>query len=284
MLPAIGYALREQNRSLVGEPTWTGVEIDFQRANQPLRLRPWLDGLSFDYVSVHALDLSVSSPDAPRTVFLDALRAVAEENGASAITDHLGFTHGQPGGPSIGHVTAPPWTVAALDATCRNVERIQHHFAPFDFFVENLAHFFCFPGTMSEADFVCRLLERTGCGLLLDVTNVYANVRNFGIDGRAFLEQVVPAAARLQVHLAGGFFDPSCGLYVDSHSEPIEAPVWDLFRLALRLGQGKIEAVFIERDWNFPQDGGRAELRQVRQVVRQEARLACPAQAGPAQR
>jgi uncharacterized protein (UPF0276 family) len=273
MVPATGYCLREQNQSIVGEPAWTGVEIDFQRACHPLRLTPYLGGMSFDYVSVHTLDLSVAGPEAPPIAYLDAVRAVAVENGARTITDHLGFTHGQPGGPSIGHVTAPPWTEVALDVTCRNIERLQRWFAPFRFFVENLAHFFRFPGTMPEADFVCRLLQRTGCGLLLDVTNVHANVRNHGIDGRAFIEQVVAAAPAVQMHLAGGYFDPGCGMYIDSHSEPLEDPVWDLYRLALRLGRGKVEAVFIERDWQFPDDDGwRAELRQVRQIAIEESR------------
>src|SRR4051812_42959510 len=140
MKPAIGYALRDQMRALVSEPAWTGVEIGFQRANHPLRLRPYLDGLKFDYVSVHTLEMSVCSPEPPKADYLDALRAVAEENGARAITDHLGFTHARRGGPAMGHVTAPPWTEAALDATCRNVECIKRHFGPFDFFVENLPH------------------------------------------------------------------------------------------------------------------------------------------------
>ena len=271
MPPAVGYALREQNLALVGEPAWTGVEIDFQRANHPLRVKPYLDGLAFDYVSVHTLDLSVCSPQPPRGDYLDALLAVAEENGADAITDHLGFTHGEPGGPAMGHVTSPPWTGAALDATCRNVEFLMRRFAPLDFFVENLPHYFCFRGTMSEADFVRRLLERTGCGLLLDVTNVYANVRNHGLDGPAFVERVVPAARRLQIHLAGGFVDPQSGLYIDSHTEPIDDPVWDLLRLALRLGRGKVDAVFIERDANFPtEEGWSAEIRQVHRAARGE--------------
>lgn len=276
MKPAIGYALRDENRALVGEAAWTGVEIGFQRASHPLRLRPLLDGLHFNYVSLHTLELSVCSPEPPRANYLDALRAVAEENGANAITDHLGFTHGQPGGPAMGHVTAPPWTEAALDATSHNVERIQHHFDPFDFFVENLPHFFCFGGTMSEASFLCRLLDRTGCGLLLDVTNVYANVFNYGIDGRAFIEQVVPVASRLQIHLAGGFIDPKSGLYIDSHTEPIDEPVWDLLRLAMKLGEGKVEAVFLEREGNFPAEAaGRAEIRQVHQAVFDALRTPC---------
>lgn len=268
MQPAIGYALREANLPFANDPAWNGVEILFQRANQPLRLTPYLDGLAFDYVSVHTLDLSVSSPEPPPRQYLDEIRAVAEENGAAAITDHLGFTHGAKGRSVAGHVTTPPFTPAALDATCRNVDIIQRHFHGLPFYLENLAHFFLLQGTMHEAEFFCRLLERTGCGLLLDVTNVHANIRNFGSDGCAFIRAIMPAARRVQIHLAGGFFDEVAQRYVDSHSEPIPDAVWDLYRYALVRGRGKVDAVFIERDWNFPDEAGwRSELHQARRIA-----------------
>jgi hypothetical protein len=98
MTPATGYALRDANRPYTDDWAWNAVEIDFQQANHPLRTGPFLQGLSFDYVSVHALELSVSSPDPPETRYLDALVEVAHENGAVAITDHLGFNHGRRGG------------------------------------------------------------------------------------------------------------------------------------------------------------------------------------------
>jgi uncharacterized protein (UPF0276 family) len=271
MLPAIGYALNEGNRYVADEPAWTGVEIEFQRASHPLRLVPHVDGLTFDYVSLHCFFVSVASPEPPPLSFLDALVAVGEENGAVAITDHLGFNYGEAGGANVGHVTAPPWTAAALDATCRNVDFIQRHFGKFKFYLENLAHCFVFRGTMSEAEFFGRVLEKTGCGLILDVTNAYANAINFGQDPRAFISEVVSRADRLQLHLAGGFTDARTGRYVDSHTQPIPDAVWDLYRDALVAGRGKLDAVFIERDWNFPEESGwRGELRQARQVALEE--------------
>src|SRR5262245_46866748 len=169
MLPATGYALRDENRPYVDDPAWNGIEIDYQRASHPLRIEPCLSGLSFDYVSVHAMELSVCSPDPPDPRYLDALVEVAEENGAVAITDHLGFTHAKRGGAGVGHVMTPPLSNEALDATCCNIEIIQRHFGDRRLFIENLAHFFLLPGTLPEAEFICRMLERTGCGLLLDV-------------------------------------------------------------------------------------------------------------------
>jgi uncharacterized protein (UPF0276 family) len=268
MLPAIGYALSQDNRAVADEPAWSGVEINFQGASHPLRLVPYLDGLNFAYTSVHTLELSVASPEPPSLTYLDALVAIAKENGAVAITDHLGFNQGEPGGANVGHVTAPAWIPSALDATCRNVDFIQRHFGKFTFYLENLAHFFVFRGTMSEADFFGRVLEKTGCGLLLDVTNAYANAMNFGHDPRAFIAELVGRAGRVQMHLAGGFMDARTKRYVDSHSEPIPEAVWDLYRYALTVGRGKVDAVFIERDRNVPDElGWRREVRQVRQVA-----------------
>src|SRR4051812_37623745 len=120
MLPAVGYALRKQNRSLVGEPAWTGAEIEFMRASDPLRLAPYLTGLSFDYVSVHSLELSVASPEPAALAHVDALLEVALENGAAAISDHLAFTRG--GGLGVGQVASVPCSVEALDCVCRNID------------------------------------------------------------------------------------------------------------------------------------------------------------------
>jgi uncharacterized protein (UPF0276 family) len=276
MTPPIGYALRDENRPFTDDPNWSAVEIDFQRANHPLRVAPYLSGTSFGYVSVHALELSVSSPDPPVDRFLDELIEVARENGALAITDHLGFTHGQRGGAGAGHVMTAPLDETSLDATCRNIDLIQHRFAPFIFYLENLAHFFVLRGTMREATFFTRLLKRTGCGLLLDVTNAYANQRNYGVSAAEFIREVVAAAPRIQMHLAGGFYDPARRRYFDSHSEPIPEEVWDLYRVALSEGRGKVDAVFIERDWNFPDaNGWHSELVRARAIFEEVEALPC---------
>jgi uncharacterized protein (UPF0276 family) len=268
MTPTIGYALHEENRPILTDPAIDAVEITFERADDPLRLERYLGDLEFDHVSVHALKLSVAGSELPRREYLEALKAIAEENGAAGISDHLGFTHDRNGGIELGHFAPPPYTEPALDATSRNIEFIARYFGPLPFYVENIAYLFRFPGTMTEAEFLSRLLQRTGCGWLLDVTNADANAHNFGDDARAFIEQVMPAATRVEMHLAGGYIDPTNGEYIDSHSEPIPEEVWDLYRYALTLGRGKVDAVIIERDQNFPDaDGWRAEVRRARRIA-----------------
>jgi hypothetical protein len=275
MVPAIGYAIREQNRPILDDPAINAAEITFERADDPLRVDRYIRDHDFDYVSVHALKLSVASPEPPAVSYMDALKSIAGENGAAAVSDHLGFTRDGDDGVEIGHFAPPPYTEGALGCTCRNIDVIQKFFGETRFYLENIACLFRFHGTMREAEFLKRILTSTGCGWLLDVTNVYANACNFGFDAEEFIEEVMPSALDVQMHLAGGFFDAKAEMYIDSHSHPISNPVWDLYRRALELSRDKCRAVFIERDQNFPDDTGwRQEVRQARQIANEVGTIA----------
>ncbi len=268
MMPAIGYAIREQNRFVFDDPAIDAIEITFERADDPLRVERYIGDIDVDHVSVHALKLSPGSPDPPGENYLSAIKDIALENGAESISDHLGFTRDCHDGSEMGHFAPVPPTYEALEATCRNIDVIQEYFSPLRFYLENIAYLFRLEGPLGEAEFLSELLRRTGCGWLLDVTNVYANATNFGFDGFQFIEQVMPAAGRVQMHLAGGVFDEKVNMYIDSHSHPIPDGVWDLYRHALRVAAGKVDAVFIERDQNFPdEDGWRGEARKVRAIA-----------------
>jgi uncharacterized protein (UPF0276 family) len=273
MMPAIGYGVREENRTILDDPAINAAEITYEQADDPLRIDRYLgDDRDFDVVSVHALELSLACPEPPLRKYLEGIKAVAEENGAQSVSDHLGFTRDGDGRVSMGHFQAPPFTPVALDVTSRNVERCMAFYKGYDFYVENIAYLFLFKGQMSEAEFIIKLIERTGCGLLLDVTNVYANSVNHGYDGYEFIRGVMPFAPRVQMHLAGGYFDEKAKRYFDSHSFPVHQEVWDLYRFALAQGKGKIDAVFIERDADFPSEAGwRSEVREARAIAEQVA-------------
>ena len=168
----------------------------------------------------------------------------------------------------MGHFAPLPMTVQALDATSRNLEVIQQFFAPRHFFLENIAYLFRLDGEMNEAAFLCQLLQRTGCGWLLDVTNVYVNATNFDFNPFEFISEVMPSAERVQMHLVGGYFEDEIRMYVDSHSHPIPEGVWKLYRHAFQQAGRKVNAVFVERDQNFPDENGwRKEIREVRRIA-----------------
>jgi uncharacterized protein (UPF0276 family) len=210
----------------------------------------------------------VGSPEGPGREYLEAIKAVAEENNADSVSDHLGFTRDVHEGVEMGHFAPPPYTIPALDATCRNVDVIQRFFKDRKFYLENIAYLFRFDGTMSETEFLKQVLGKTGCGWLLDVTNVYANSINFHFDPYEFIAEVMPAAGQVQMHLAGGFHDDKVNMYIDSHSHPIPEAVWGLYRHALELARDKVHAIFIERDQEFPNEQGwRDEVRTVRRIA-----------------
>lgn len=266
--PRVGLAVREENRHLIDGGAVSAAEITLERAENPLRLSPYVRPDDLEYLSLHCLKLSVASPDPPPERYLLAVEAAAREFGVDAISDHLGFTRG-PQGIELGHFAPPPMTRAALEATCRNLRLLQERFAPRPFFLENITYQFQFEGTMEETEFLSEILSATGCGWLLDVTNVYANAVNFQYDPYEFIASVIPAATSLQIHLSGGYRHPRTGRYVDSHSRPIPEPVWNLYAFAAELAGDRLQAVFIERDEAYPDDGEwRSELRRAEAIGR----------------
>lgn len=78
---------------------------------------------------------------------------------------------------------------------------------------------------MSEPAFFNRLHAETGCGMLLDLHNLYANTRNLGCSAEEYLAELNPEIV-VEIHLAGG--DELKGHYTDSHSRPTPRPVWEL--------------------------------------------------------
>jgi uncharacterized protein (UPF0276 family) len=111
--------------------------------------------------------------------------------------------------------------------------------------LENIAAPFEIPGGMPEAEFFTRLVERTGCGVLLDLTNLLGNAYNHGFDARERLRDY-PLAAVQQVHLAGGFVDHD-RQWVDSHSEPVEPAAYALLA-ELAAARPALRTIVIERD------------------------------------
>lgn len=271
MSPAFGYALRERGQTLIlEEPKGNACEISLERADDPLRIDRYLGNARFDYVSVHSSNLSPGSGELPPRRYLESIRSVALENGAKAVSDHLGITRDRQDGIELGQFVPVPFTLGAVEMTCRNIDRIQQYFAPLNFFFENISYLFRFEGEMGEIEFLTRVLSRTGCGWLLDVTNVYANSINFGFDPYDFIGRIMPDAARVQIHLAGGYLDSASGTYIECHSHSIPEEGWELYRFALEQAGPKVEAVFLGRNEASPANANsRNELGRAREIALQ---------------
>jgi uncharacterized protein (UPF0276 family) len=214
----------------------------------------------------HALDLSLGSAEGLDPTYLRQLAALVRRLDPPWWSEHVALTRA--GGIEIGHLTPLPFTREALDALCRNVAAAQAAIdAPL--ILENVAYLMPLPGAeMTEADFLAELVERTDCGLLLDVTNLHANAANHGYDAAAYLDRL-PLERVVQLHFVGGHWERD--VLIDSHSRPTPPDVWAL--LDAVLARAPVKGAVLERDENLPPFAELAgELEQARALGRSHGR------------
>ncbi|MCA8955016.1 MAG: DUF692 domain-containing protein [Planctomycetes bacterium] len=205
-----------------------------------------LDSIAERYpVVMHGVSLNLCSTDPLDFDYLRELRALRDRCGAAFVSDHLCWTG--VGGKNLHDLLPIPYTEEALQHTCRKVEQVQDCLeAPL--VLENPSTYLEFAGsTMSEWDFLTRLATQTGCGLLLDVNNVYVCSQNHGFDPRTYLEHTAWDHV-VQFHLAG--HTRFATHLLDTHSAPACDEVWELFRHAQELSGGR--STLFEWDADIP--------------------------------
>ena len=115
---------------------------------------------------------------------------------------------------------------------------------------------------MQESEFITRVLDASGAGLLLDVNNVFVNAQNHGFDARVFID-ALPLERVVQIHVAGHQRIEEHGLIIDTHGAPLIDPVFELLEHAVAK-TGPVP-VLLERDHAIPPlDELCAELELVR--------------------
>ena len=100
---------------------------------------------------------------------------------------------------------------------------------------------------MTEAEFITKLTEETDCGLLLDVTNLYINSRNFAFSWRKFLDEI-PLERVIQIHFVGSHRHGN--KFIDGHSHKTENEIWEVFDEVCK--RCDVQGAILERDGNFP--------------------------------
>lgn len=193
----------------------------------------------------HALDLSLASAEGLDRDYLRRLARLVNHLNPPWWSDHIAFTRA--GDTRLGHLAPTVFSEEAAAVIARNVEEVRAEIeAPL--LVENITYTIRLPGSeWDEAAFLREVLERTGCGLLLDITNLYTNAVNHNYDWRAFLRRL-PVERVVQLHFAGGHWHD--GKLVDSHSHPTPEEVWRVFDETLRLVP--VKGAILERDENLP--------------------------------
>lgn len=228
----------------------------------------FLDRIRLRYPMVmHGVALSIAGTDPLDGGYLDALRRLADRIEPAWVSDHLCWT--SVAGTRLHDLMPIPFTAEALDHVAARVNAVQDALRR-ELVLENVSSYFAWPDApMAEWEFIAALVKRTGCGVLLDVNNVYVSAMNHGFDPLEYLAGV-PGAAVRQVHLAG---HTRQGLkLVDTHDAPVCAEVWSLYEHAIAL-LGPVPTM-IERDGNIPPVG---ELLDELQVAREISRRALQA-------
>lgn len=219
-------------------------------------------------VALHGVSMSVGSADGLDRDYLARLRILVDEIEPMVVSDHLCWTRIE--GFNSHDLLPLPYTAEALDLVCTNIVQAQDMLGR-AMLIENPSSYICFDGaSMSEWEFLDAMCARTGCGLLLDVNNIYVSATNHGFDPHAYLAGV-PAERVGQIHLAG--HSQGRDMLIDTHDEPVLPPVWALYDAAVtRIGP---VATMIERDDNIPElDELLEELRIARDFARPDARRA----------
>lgn len=193
-------------------------------------------------VSLHGVGLALGSAAGVDGWHLDQLERLVDRIEPVRVSDHACFARGTLAGRAIhaSDLLPIPFNTEALDVLCANVQRVQDRLKR-PLLVENLSAYVELAGAdRGETEFLSALAQRTGCGLLVDVNNIYVNALNAQkrgdtqdplADCRAWLDRL-PVGAAGEIHLAG-----HCemdDIVIDDHGSRVCEPVWQLYRHAVQ--------------------------------------------------
>lgn len=200
-------------------------------------------------LSLHGVGLSLAGDEAPDETHLARLRHLVDRYEPFVVSEHLAWS--RRAGAYRPDLLPFPRTQAALARIVRHIDRTQEALGR-RILIENPSLYLTLEGhDYSETDFLVSLCRRTGCGLLLDINNVYVSAKNLAYSAEAYID-AIPEALVGEIHLAGHAPDPALGadLLVDTHGAPVDDAVWRLYRrLIARTGP---RPTLIERDDNIP--------------------------------
>lgn len=214
---------------------WLEVHAENYMAGGPALGR--LLGIRRDYpVSIHGVGLSLGSAEGPDPSHLRRLESLIQQLEPCLVSEHLSWSVF--GGVYLNHLLPLPYTEETLDQVSENVTVVQDRLGR-QVLIENPSSYLRFRSSIiPEPELLAELVQRTGCGLLFDVNNLYVNSRNFDFDPDPYLD-ALPAAHVGEIHLAGHAVNDADGreILIDDHGSRVAEPVWRLYARALeRLG------------------------------------------------
>jgi uncharacterized protein (UPF0276 family) len=201
-------------------------------------------------LSFHAVGLSLGSAERVSRGHLQNIKDLIAIYEPFQVSDHASWS--MSGNAHLNDLLPLPYTEETLAVLCRNINETQEFLAR-RILVENPSTYLAFrESTMSEWEFMNEAAQRTGCGILLDVNNIYVQSRNHGFDAREYLAGI-EARHVGEMHLAGHSEREGADgavVLIDTHDSLIRPEVWDLYAFAVeRFGA---VPVLIEWDQKLP--------------------------------
>jgi uncharacterized protein len=248
----------------------TGIGLRAAHQREILERRPgsrWLEAHSENYfgrgaqrealmriradheLSLHGVGLSLGSIEPLDRLHLQELGELVHELQPWAVSEHLSWCHA--GGRFVNDLLPLPYTREVLAHMIQRVGQVQD-FLRRPILLENVSSYLQFAGAeLSEWELLGELATASGCGILLDVNNVYVSAMNHGFDPLSYIRHLPQGAVR-EIHLAGHQVTWVRGreLRIDTHDAPVCDAVWELFRAAL-LRFGAVPAL-VEWDARLP--------------------------------
>jgi len=247
----LGFKLEHLDEALTARNPglWFEVHAENYMVDGGARLRALMTLAACFPISLHGVGLSLASVEPPTPEHLALLRRLVDRIQPTAVSDHLAWQKWE--GAHHSDFLPFPRTREALGITADNVARVQDALGR-AIMVENPSLYVDLPGhELDEADFLSQLAARTGCGLLVDVNNIYVSAANLNFSAESRID-AIPASIVGEVHIAGHRPDPDpdSGLLIDSHDASVADPVWLLYRrLIERIGP---RPTIVERDDDIP--------------------------------
>jgi uncharacterized protein (UPF0276 family) len=202
-------------------------------------------------LSVHGVGLSIGGEAPLDGAHLDRLKKLLSRTNPESFSEHLAWsTHGA---EFLNDLLPLPYTKATLSRVADHIDQVQTTLGR-KMLLENPSSYLRFAeSTWSETDFLAEIVRRTGCGLLLDVNNVFVSATNLGYAPKDYID-AYPLDAVGEIHVGGHdeqIDDHGAPLLIDSHGKPVVDPVWTLLDYAL--GRAGPKPILIEWDNDVPE-------------------------------
>lgn len=215
----------------------------------------------------HGVSLDLGGLDPLNEEYVDGVAGLCQTLDAPFFSDHLCFSRVD--GVYLHDLLPLPFTREAATHVARRIEDAMSRVGR-PFLLENPSYYTVMPGAeMTEAEMIRRVAEESGCGLLLDVNNVYVNATNLGYHALEFID-ALPLERVRYVHLAGHAVRPEA--IIDTHGTAVPDPVWALYEALLeRIGP---VSTLVEWDMDIPSlDAVLDEADKARALLRKHSRV-----------